>query len=194
MASLGNGYEDGIGLGAPWGHAAAGDLALEDSLANDVLAEIIMAGAAGQHREGQDAAPQALDRADDSSEDGIRIFPGQELIETVFETVIGTEHGIFIEVGGALLQPLAIAQDTFEPRIETENGAGLGIVLQQAADLTKHVGHASLAEQTVHGIVSAPRIGDEHARKNSAKNLDDDRRAATGGGVIVGGCFIGEGP
>src|SRR5437867_7686698 len=110
MASLGNGYEDGIGLGAPWGHAAAGDLALEDSLANDVLAEIIMAGAAGQHREGQDAAPQALDRADDSSEDGSRIFPGQELIETGFETGIGAEHGILIEVGGGLLQPLAIAR------------------------------------------------------------------------------------
>ena len=41
MASLGNGYEDGIGLGAPWRHAA-GDLALEDSLANDVLAEITL--------------------------------------------------------------------------------------------------------------------------------------------------------
>ncbi len=42
MASQGNGYEDGIGLGAPWRHAAAGDLALEDSLANDVLAEITL--------------------------------------------------------------------------------------------------------------------------------------------------------
>ena len=42
MASQGNGYEDGIGLGAPWRHAAAGDLAFEDSLANDVLAEITL--------------------------------------------------------------------------------------------------------------------------------------------------------
>src|SRR2546428_54545 len=71
MASLGNGNEDGVGLGTFWGHAAAGDLALEDAFANGVLAVVIMAGAAGQHREGQDAAAQALDGRDDSSEDGI---------------------------------------------------------------------------------------------------------------------------
>ena len=61
MASLGNGDEDGVGVGTSWGHAAAGDLALEDALANDVLAVVVMAGAARQHREGEDAAPQATD-------------------------------------------------------------------------------------------------------------------------------------
>ena len=48
MASLGNGDEDGVGLSASGGHAAAGDLALEDAFANDVLAVVIMARAAWQ--------------------------------------------------------------------------------------------------------------------------------------------------
>ncbi len=60
MAGLGNGDEEGVGLGPSRGHAAAGDLALENTFAN-VLAVVIMAGAAGQHREGEDAATQALD-------------------------------------------------------------------------------------------------------------------------------------
>ena len=181
-------------MGASWGHAAAGNFALEDTFTNDVLAVVVMAGTTRQHREGQDAAAQALDGGNDSGEDGIGIVPGQELIETIFETFIGTEQGVFIEVGGALLQPFAIAQDAFEARIEMKNRAGLGIVVHQTTDLPEDVGHAGLAEQTVDGVVSAPRIGDEDARKNCAENVDDDRRATIGGGVIVGGGFIGEGP
>ena len=48
MASLGDGDEDGVGLGASRGHAATGDLVLEDPVANDVLAEVVMAGAVRQ--------------------------------------------------------------------------------------------------------------------------------------------------
>src|SRR5438876_2952656 len=103
MAGLGNRDENGVGVGPLWGHAAAGDLALEDTFANDVLAVVIMAGAAREYREGQDAAPQALDGCDDSGENRIGIFPGQELIETIFEAFIATEQDILIEMGSALL-------------------------------------------------------------------------------------------
>ena len=48
MASLGDRDEGGISLGASRGHAATGDLALEDPFANDVLAEVVMAGAVRQ--------------------------------------------------------------------------------------------------------------------------------------------------
>src|SRR5207247_3532428 len=86
------------------------------------------------------------------------------------------------------------AQEAFEAKTEMKNRAGLGIVVHQTTDLPEDVGNAGLAEQTVDGVVSAPRIGDEDARKNCAENVDDDRRAPIGGGVIVGGGFTGEGP
>src|SRR3989442_9460642 len=58
----------------------------------------------------------------------------------------------------------------------------------------KHVSHTGLAEQTVHGVISAPSISDEHARENRSKNLNDDGRSPIGRGVIVGRCFISERP
>ena len=61
MAGLGDRDEDGISVSASGGHAAAGDLAVEDTFANDVLAVVVVRGAARQQREGQNAAAQALD-------------------------------------------------------------------------------------------------------------------------------------
>ena len=65
-------------MGASWGHAAAGNFALEDAFTNDVLAVIVMAGATRQHREGQDAAAQALDGGNDSGER--QVFSGANVI------------------------------------------------------------------------------------------------------------------
>ena len=88
VTSLGDGDEDGVGVSAPGGHAAAGDFPLEDTLADDVLAVVVVGRTAGQEHEREDAFALALHDGDDCGEDGVGVFPGQEAVEAVLEEFV----------------------------------------------------------------------------------------------------------